>query len=176
MSNNKGEMFLEALLELKEKTRGTRGICYHEVLLNLYFDLGGRLPLAIKERLKPTYFNKEEIEEILYILVIKRIRQLIEEEQFNEYLLINMMANRVSQVLATGYQQLLLVEERTGAKGYKTSKTATIKDFREGYEVQIWWDSIKLKLIKKHIRVIAMSYDKLYYALRAREDYAYLKL
>lgn len=175
MRDLKKQMCLEALLELKERTRGIKGICYYEMLLNIYFDLGGRLPLSNKEELQPSYFNEVQLEDMFYILIVDKIEQLTREEKFSEYLLINMVLNRVTQLLETGYKKILIVENRKGARGYRASKTATVSDFRAGYEVQLWWNETKDKILKKHIRVITMESDQLYYSLQARVDYKFLE-
>lgn len=161
-------VFLDALKLLNSKLQATAKLAYLQILIGIYFDLGGRIPNAIRYLIDDYKTNFVEIVDILCGLIEERIYFLVKKEQVDEKLIINSLTFKINNILEDIFEIALMQSE---IDKEDTSISGKI-DIGNIGRVKLWWDIISEKtlLSKDNIR-IELQQKELYYYTSISLDY-----
>lgn len=173
----KTERFMGYLEQLSIKRKKSKVLSHYEILLTLYFDIGGRLPGNSKKLFHKSDYPGDSIAEEKYLneLLHKRLMYLVSIEKINESMLITMLINRVNTLLEQLFAMLLSYQIENKPTLYKHYLRVTPEDIKNTKEINRWWMGVMTKnLNKKNPPKVKDTQKDLYYQCHWKKEYSFL--
>lgn len=169
--------FLVSLKRWNRRRKNVKVLTYYEILLNLYYSLGGRLPYSSKGFFASLDGNIKLKESVLYELLYKRLFHLVDEEQIDELVIVNMLIDRMNSLLDE--MCFMLLDAQLPGKVYKSYTgyiNITQDDVDEVRRSGELWVHIRHKLTKASTEIIECDEKNLYYLRQVNQDYKFLEV